>query len=323
VSEWHGSGLPPSAVARIRAATLSDIRFSQLGVPSQLAVESCGLRPVGAVVGCTAKRLDWGDFGLGEVGCGYVPPRTLRSKNVQTTSYFPPSGVGQRNNTYSTLGLTTPTMLPLSARDGTGSSDYVVYADAANAGWHTAMERMLEEAKGFRADGVVDVELSEKHGKGEVHEFVVTGTAVRSDSSTHLGRPFTTTLSGNDVAKLMAAGWVPASIVLGLSVAIRHDRFRTRLARARLTSAREIVGISELVHAARQHARQQLGSRTREIGADGAILTSQLTLSIEERAISRTHHDIFVEARATASAIVQFAERSSRRTESTSVLPMT
>jgi hypothetical protein len=51
-------------------------------------------------------------------------------------------------------------------------------------------------------------------------------------------------------------------------------------------------------------------------------LTSQLTLSIEERAISRTHHDIFVEARATASAIVQFAEGSSRRTKSTSVLPM-
>jgi uncharacterized protein YbjQ (UPF0145 family) len=320
VASWQGSGLPPSAIARIRGATRSDFRFSRLTVPGHLAVESCGLEPIGAVVGCTAQRLDWGELGLGEVGCGYVPARTLRSKNIQTTSYFPPSGVNKGTRLDAMFGLTSLTGLPFSSAEAT-SSDYVVYADAAHAPWRSAIERMLEEAKGFRADGVLGVELTERRGKGGIREFVAAGTAVRSKGETHLRRPFTTTLSGGDVAKLMAAGWMPASIVLGLSVAIRHDKFRARLARARLTSAREVVGISELVHAARQHARRQVALRTREIGADGAVLTSQVRLSIEERAVSRTHHDIIAEASVTATAIVEF--RGGGRTESTSVIPLT
>jgi uncharacterized protein YbjQ (UPF0145 family) len=158
---------------------------------------------------------------------------------------------------------------------------------------------MLAEAEGFGADGVVGVTLSEKHGKGEVREFVVSGTAVRSNGPTHLASPFTTALSGGDVAKLMRAGWMPASIVLGLSVAI-----------------------SELVHAARENARRQLASRTAAIGADGAVLTSQVTLSIEERRISQGHHDVVATARATATAIVAFASGGSQSTASTSVIPM-
>lgn len=323
MSGWQGSGLPPSAMARIKGATASDFHFSQLAIASQLAVESCGLEPVGAVVGCTAQRLDWGEYGLGEVGCGYVPARTLRSKNVRTTSYFPPSGAGQANHHQYSLSVAPPTMLATSATDGSSSSSYVVYTHASHTPWRSAIERMLQEARGFRADGVVGVELREQLGKREVREFVVTGTAVRSSGPTHLGRPFATTLSGSDVAKLMTAGWMPVSIVLGLSVAICHDTYRARLARARSPSAREIVGISELVHAVREHARQQLRSRTRELGADGAVLTSQLSLSIEERAISRTHHDVVAEARASATAVVEFSRGGSRRTESTSVIPLT
>lgn len=320
MSGWQGSGLPPSAVARIRGATDSGLRFSQLSVGGQLAIEACGLEPIGSVVGCTARRLDWGEYGLGEVGCGYIPSRALRSRNIRTTSYFPPSGTAGGSHFKASLGLTNPTMLPLSA-SAAASSSHVVYTHASHTAWRSAIDRMLEEAKGLRADGVVNVELSEKRGKGEVREFVVSGTAVRLRGPTRSGRPFTTTLSGGDVAKLMAAGWLPVSIVLGLSVAIRHDSYRARLARARLTSAREIVGIGELVHAAREHARQQLASRTREVGADGAILTSQMSLSIEERAISRSHHDIVAEARASATAIVEFSSGESRRTRSTPVLP--
>jgi uncharacterized protein YbjQ (UPF0145 family) len=221
------------------------------------------------------------------------------------------------------LGLSNPNMMALSTTDTAAASSYVVYTGATYAAWRAAIDRLLEEAKGLHADGVVAVELAERRGKGDVREFVATGTAVRSTGATHLNKPFTTTLSGEDVAKLMSAGWMPASIILGLSVAIRHDPLRVRLARARLTAAREIVNISELAHAARAHARQQLSSRTREAGGDGAILTSQVTLSIEERAVSHLHHDIVAEARATATAIVEFAadrEGGLRRTASTSVI---
>jgi uncharacterized protein YbjQ (UPF0145 family) len=310
-------------VARIKRATDSNFRFSQLTVGNQLAIEACGLEPVGAVVGCTAQRLDWGEYGLGEVGCGYIPPRLLRSRNIQTTSYYPPSGTAASSHFKAALGLTYPTMLPTTTSDGTSSSNHLVYAHASHAAWRTAVERMLQEAKGFRADGVVGVELSETLGKREVREFVVRGTAVRSRVPVHLAVPFTTALSGGDVAKLMTAGWMPVSILLGLSVAIRHDTYRARVSRARLTSGREIVGISELVHAAREHARQQLSSRTREIGADGAVLTSQMSLSIQKRAVSRTHHDLVAEARASATAIVEFSSRGLRRTENMSVISLT
>jgi len=331
MSEWHGSGLPPSAAARVERARESGFRFSQLAVASQLAVETYGLEPVATVVGCTARRLDWGEFGLGEVGCGYVSARTLRSTNVQTSGYYAPGATRQAGRRQDSLGLISDAQLTsqlragaasrVSATAGAASLDHAVYVDAARAGWQAAIDRMLQEASGLGADGVVGAELVEQHRKGDIREFVVTGTAVRSRGATHLAHPFATTLPGADVAKLMAVGWMPASIVLGLSIAIGHDKFRARLARARVTSAREIVGISELVHAARKHARQQLETRTREVGAGGAVLSSQMTLSIEERRISPTHYDIVAEARATATAVVEFGADASRAGSRT-VLPL-
>jgi uncharacterized protein YbjQ (UPF0145 family) len=283
MDKWLGSGLPPSALARLRSAADAGFRFSQLSVAGQLAVESCGLVPIGPAVGCAAKWMDSGDFGLGDVGCGYIPSQA----NVLTVA---PS--------------------------------HVSYAAPAYSGWRSALDRMLLEAKQLRADGVVDVVLSEKHATSDVREFVAAGTAVRSTSATHLETPFTTTLSGSDVARLMAAGWMPASIVLGLAFAIRHDTFRERRARARLRSPCEVPGVSELVHAAREDARRQLSSRTREIGADGAVLTAQLSLSIQQRKVSRTHRDIVAEVLATASAIVSFSSEGSHQTATRTTVPL-
>jgi uncharacterized protein YbjQ (UPF0145 family) len=303
--QWQGSGLPPSAVARINAASASGFRFSQLAVAGQLSIETCGLRPIGTVVGCSAQRIDWGEYGLGEVGCGYVPSSALRSRNIRTTSYFPPSGVSNAHAGFADLGVISPNLLALTVSEAAVAVPYVVYADASHAAWRAAIDRMLSEARGLGADGVVGVELTERAGKGGVREFVASGTAVRSSAGTHLARAFTTTLAGADVAKLIAARWMPASIVLGLSVAILHDKWRARLARARLSQAREVMAITELVSAARAHARQQLRAKSHEIGADGAVLTSQVSLSIEERRVSRGHHDVVVSARATATAIVE------------------
>ncbi len=189
--------------------------------------------------------------------------------------------------------------------DAAASASHLVYADAAQAAWRLAIARMSEEARALGADGIVGAKLSERRGKRDIREFEVTGTAVISTGAVHLARPFATTLSGEDVAKLLRAGWLPASIVLGLSVAIGHDTYRARRARSRLTSAREIVAISALVQAARHHARQQLRSKTQEMGADGAVLTSQVTLSIEQHRLTWMHHDIVVRAAAIATAIVE------------------
>lgn len=93
--EWLGSGLPPSALARMQAANASHLRFSELSVAGQLAVESCGLVAVGPVVGCTAKWLDWGEFGLGDVGCGYDSSRKdVRARGASHVTYAAPAYVG-------------------------------------------------------------------------------------------------------------------------------------------------------------------------------------------------------------------------------------
>jgi uncharacterized protein YbjQ (UPF0145 family) len=257
-----------------------------MAIAGQLALASCGLVPVGAVVGCTAKWMDEGDFGLGEVGCGYDSSRP--SQNIATTA-----------------------------------KSHVSFAAPAYSAWHSALERMLLEAQGLSADGVVDTVLTEKKAAAGVREFVVSGTAVRATGTVHLERPFTTTLSGSDVAKLIAAGWMPASIVLGLSYAIRHDTQTERRARGRLRSPCEVLGVTEVVQAARHDARQQLAARTRAVGAAGAVLSSQLALSIQPLMVSRTHRDIVATVRATATAIIEFAGDRSSSSGSCSVLPVT
>ena len=52
---------------------------------------------------------------------------------------------------------------------------------------------------------------------------------------------FPTHLPGQDVAKLVLAGWVPADVVLGLAVGIRHDDWNTQLQR-RWTAGNVEVG---------------------------------------------------------------------------------
>jgi hypothetical protein len=227
MGQWLGSGLPPSALARMQRATDSGISFSQLAIASRLAIESCGFEPVGAVVGCTVKRSERGSFGLGDIGCGYLGTRPSQSKTLPARTVA--STDGHQDPRGKAAGALMSAKKSPSWR--AAASSHVSYAAPAHAAWRSAIDRMLLEAKALHADGVVDVRLSEEPRKGDARELVVTGTAVRSMGQSHLEVPFTTTLSGGDVAKLMAAGWMPASIVLGLSVAVLHETFRDHLAR--------------------------------------------------------------------------------------------
>ena len=58
-------------------------------------------------------------------------------------------------------------------------------------------------------------------------EFKAIGTAVRAPGGVRLRQPFTSDLSGQDFAKLIMAGWVPAGLVLGISIGARHDDWVT------------------------------------------------------------------------------------------------
>jgi uncharacterized protein YbjQ (UPF0145 family) len=88
-----------------------------------------------------------------------------------------------------------------------------------------AMTRMRAEADQLGADGIVGVNLSiQTYVWGQdVLEFIATGTAVRAFQSNGAhrapdGRAFTSDVSAQDFFRLLAAGVVPVSFVLGTCV---------------------------------------------------------------------------------------------------------
>ncbi|HUY30048.1 MAG TPA: heavy metal-binding domain-containing protein [Acidimicrobiales bacterium] len=281
MTTWDGTGLPPAAQARVDRAGSSGVRSSLLSVPGHVGIESCGFTPVGEVMGCIVQYIGfqgyggcgwYGAYGSGAWGAGYAAPPTVTSGAASSSAW----------------------------------AGFAPYVNALYHGWDTAIARMIAEARALGADGVVGVSLVEHHLGAGNREFVALGTAVRSVAATHVSRPFTTTLAGQDVAKLVHSGWMPAAIIVGISVAIRHDDFRTLAAQRAWSANVEIDGYTELVTAVRADARHQLARRTAHVGADGAILDSPVRLTVHELEVGEGHSDHVAESSVLASAVVRF-----------------
>jgi hypothetical protein len=99
---------------------------------------------------------------------------------------------------------------------------------------------------------------------------------------------------------------MPAAIVVGISVAIRHDDYRTRMSQGAWAGNVEVEGFTELVTAVRADARHQLERRTAHVGAEGAILDSPVQLSVHELEAGENHRDHVAESSVVASAVVRF-----------------
>ena len=182
---------------------------------------------------------------------------------------------------------------------------YGPYVDALNRGYETAMSRMLEEAATIGADGVVGVALKTDHLDARAREFVALGTAVRARGPVRPRRPFSTHLPGQDVAKLVTAGWMPTDLVFGISVAIRHDDWRTRGRRrgARATSRwRATRSWSAYVRA---DARSLFARHVQAAGAEGAVVSS-MDLRTWEIEPGENHRDHVAEASFFGTSLVRF-----------------
>lgn len=151
--------------------------------------------------------------------------------------------------------------------------DFRPYVQALHHGYDTALARMLTEAAAMGADGVVDVRITRSHLGQSNHEFMALGTAVRARSTHRPARPFTTVLSGPDVAKLMRAGWAPARIAIGIAVQARYLDWRSRNQMSIMAGNTEVSGATELVTLVRHQARDTFGRQAREGNADGAIVS--------------------------------------------------
>jgi uncharacterized protein YbjQ (UPF0145 family) len=140
-------------------------------------------------------------------------------------------------------------------------------------------------------------------------EFTAIGTAVRAASAViGPGVPFISGVSGQDFAKLIAAGWVPAGLALGLSIGLRHDdRTTTRQARWGSGNA-EVAGWTELVNAARRDARQRLEGDVRRLGAEGVVIVSvQMRVRSQDCPAQLGRRDHIAEASLVGTAIARFS----------------
>jgi uncharacterized protein YbjQ (UPF0145 family) len=257
---------------------------STLSVDEFAAIRSVGFEPVGLV------------FGAAVYSAGGVSGYSCRGAQGSSGGGLPPRSATQ-----------------VSGRGGRGSFGPLVQTmDLAR---HTAVGRMITECAGLGGHGVVGVRLSRETLPLGGPQFTALGTAVRAPGALP-GQPgpFTAEVSGQDFAKLIKAGWMPAGLVLGISIGSRHDdRNTARQARWGSGNA-EVAGWTELVSQARHDARQQLERDVKRLGAEGVVIAT-MEMRVRERdcpeAVGRRDH--IVEATFIGTAVARFSRAEQSR----------
>jgi uncharacterized protein YbjQ (UPF0145 family) len=275
--------LPAVAEARMAEIRSSGTWGSALTAAEFAAIRSVGFEPVGQVFGAAVYSAE----GASGYSCPGAP------------------GI-------SGGGLPSQPATQVSGQGVPGSFGPLVQAmDQAR---HTAVGRMIAECAELGGHGVVSVRLSRGAFPLGGAQFMALGTAVRAAGTAHgQSAPFTCEVSGQDFAKLLMAGWVPAGLVLGISIGSRHDDRKTaRQARWGSGNA-EVVGWAELVSQSRHDARRQLENDVKRLGAEGVVIAT-MEMQVRERDCPETvgRHDHIVEATLIGTAVARFSRAEQR-----------
>jgi uncharacterized protein YbjQ (UPF0145 family) len=275
--------LPPVAEARLAEIRNSGTWGSALTADEFAAVRSVGFEPAGQVLGAAVYNVGY----TGGYGC--------------------PGAWG----TYR-MGWGPAATTQVSSQGGYGSFGPLV--TTMYEARRKAISRMAAECAELDGHGVVGVRLAIGQFPAGGLEFKAIGTAVRAPGARALRTPFTSDLSGQDFAKLVGSGWMPAGLALGISIAARHDDWRTvGLTRWSAGNA-EVTGWTELVNEARHDAREQLDADVKRIGAEGVVIAS-MNFTVRERECPAQEggRDHIVEAVNVGTAIVRFKSDQAQR----------
>ncbi len=243
------------------------------------AVRSVGFQPAGQVLGAAVYNVGY----TGGYGC--------------------PGAWGGYNFAWAPAARTQ-----VSSRGGYGSFGPLVKTmyEARRA----AISRMVAECAEPGGHGVVGVRLPSGQFPAGGLESKAIGTAVRAPGAPPLRHPFTSDLSGQDFAKLVHRGWMPAGLVLGITIAARHDDWQT-VGQTRWSAGNsEVTGWTDLVNDARHDARQQLAADVKRMGAEGVVIAS-MEMRVRERECpaQEGRRDHIVEAVNIGTAIVRFSSK--------------
>jgi uncharacterized protein YbjQ (UPF0145 family) len=289
-----GQGLPPAAQARLAEIRASGTWGSALSTPEFAAIRSAGFEPAGQVLGAAV-------YNVGYSG-GYACPGSWGG------SYW--GGV-----------MPYQTTTQVSGSGGWGSFGPLV--QTMYEARRKAIGRMSAECAALGGHGVVGVLLDIGPFPAGGLEFRAIGTAVRAPGAVYPRAPFTSHLSGQDFAKLIINGWVPAALVLGISIGARHDDWRT-VSQSRWGAGNtEVSGYTDLVNSARHDARVQLEKDARAHGAE-AVVTSRMDLRMREREcpVQEGRRDHIAEATFVGTAITRFDRTASLPGPSLAVLSL-
>jgi len=259
---------------------------SALSVEEFASIRSTGFEPVGQVLGAAVYNVGYtGGYGCPSYGTGYGIARMGALGVTPYNSVTVTSGSG-RYNAYGPLVQTL-----YEAR-------------------RSAISRMTTECRELGGDGVVGVRLTVGPFPAGGLEFKAIGTAIRAPGGQRLREPFTSDLTGQDFAKLILDGWVPAGLVLGISIGARHDDWLTVNQTRWGSGNTEVSGYTELVNATRHDARLQLERDVARHGADGVVL-QDMTVRIGEHEcpMQEGRRDHVVEAMIIGTAIAHFGRR--------------
>ena len=205
------------------------------------------------------------------------------------------------------------------------------YLGGLRKGYDVALRRLRAEAVALGADGVVGVRLQitdDVHGEAERdgwirHDFVALGTAVRSSARTRPTAPFTTSLPGTDVAKLLLAGWAPVDVHVVIEIGSRHNDAVTigqaqpgRMNRANV----EVDGYTAVAQAVRASVGRKFRSRVAAAGASGGLLQSIATRTWHSPCTYQS--DQVVQAVAVGDAIARFGPPRAADPAPLTVLPL-
>src|ERR1700691_4603629 len=258
------------------------------------AIRSVGLEPVGQVLGAAV-------YNIGYTG-GYNCPGAWGSWGY---------------------GAPARTVTQVSSQGGFGS--FAPLVKTMYEARHKALDRMTTECDQLGGHGVVGVLLTIGSFPAGGLEFKAIGTAIRApgvpplanwnkDSSGRRRAPFTSDLSGQDFAKLIMKGWVPAGLALGISIGSRHDDWLT-VGQTRWGSGNaEGGGIYDLGTQSRHDARIQLERDVKRLGAEGVVIaTMDMRVSERECPVQGGRRDHIVEATSTRPAIARFPHEQRHR----------
>jgi uncharacterized protein YbjQ (UPF0145 family) len=281
-----GSGLPPAAEARLAEIRGSGTWGSALTADEFTAIKSAGFSPVGQVLGAAVYNIGYtGGYSCPAYGAGY--------------------GVGRLGG-YGAVPYSTVT-----ATSGSGSlGSYAPLVRTMYEARRQAIARMTAECQELGGHGVVGVRLTIGSFPAGGLEFKAIGTAVRAPGAVTLRQPFTSDLSGQDFAKLLMAGWVPAGLVLGIAIGARHDDWVTVTQTRWGSGNTEVQGYTDLVNATRHDARHQLALDVARHGADGVVLQEmEIRVGEHECPVQEGRRDHVLEATIVGTAIARFAGR--------------